>query len=145
MEKQSSDTRTGERVTKTDDQWREDLTRGQYEVLRRGGTERAGTGQFAYSKEAGTYRCAACNADLFDSDTKYDSGTGWPSFTKPLSADAVEHVKERSFLSGSQTEVRCRSCASHLGHVFADGPRPTGQRYCMNSAALTLEPVGNSV
>ena len=140
MARQSSDTRTGERVTKTDAQWRADLTREQYDVLRRGGTERAGTGQYAYSKDPGTYRCAACNAELFNADTKYDSGTGWPSFTQPLTDDAVEHVKERGFLGGTQTEVRCRSCASHLGHVFPDGPRPTGQRYCMNSVALTLDP-----
>ena len=140
MARQSSDSRTGERVTKTDAEWRADLTREQYDVLRRGGTERAGTGQYAYSKELGTYRCAACNAELFGADAKYDSGTGWPSFTQPLTAEAVEHVKERGFLGGTQTEVRCRSCASHLGHVFPDGPRPTGQRYCMNSVALTLEP-----
>jgi len=140
MARQSSDSRSGERVTKPDSHWREDLTRAQYEVLRRGGTERAGTGEYAYSEDPGTYRCAACRAELFDSDTKYDSGTGWPSFTQPASEDAVEHVKERTFLGGSQTEVRCRSCASHLGHVFPDGPRPTGQRYCMNSVALTLEP-----
>lgn len=104
-------------------------------------TERAGTGQYAYSKDPGTYRCAACGAALFAFATKYDSGTGWPSFTQSLGEDAVEHVKERGFLGGGRTEVRCRSCASHLGHVFPDGPRPTGQRYCMNSVALTLGPV----
>ncbi|MBW3648711.1 MAG: peptide-methionine (R)-S-oxide reductase MsrB [Actinobacteria bacterium] len=140
MTTQSSDSRTGERVTKTDAQWREELTREQYDVLRRAGTERAGTGEYAYSKDPGTYRCAACDAELFASDTKYDSGTGWPSFTQPLTEDAVEHVQERGFLGSSQTEVRCRSCASHLGHVFPDGPRPTGQRYCMNSVALKLDP-----
>ena len=139
MARQSSDSRTGDRAVKTDAEWRADLTREQYRVLRSGGTERAGSGQYAYCKDPGTYRCAACGADLFDSGAKYDSGTGWPSFTQPLSDDAVEHVKERGFLGGGRTEVRCRSCASHLGHVFPDGPRPTGLRYCMNSVALTLE------
>ena len=141
MGRQTSDSRTGDRVIRTDEEWRADLTREQYQVLRRAGTERAGTGEYAYAKDPGTYRCAACGAELFDSAMKYDSGTGWPSFTQPLSEDAVEHVKERGFLGGGRTEVRCRACASHLGHVFPDGPRPTGQRYCMNSVALALEPV----
>ena len=138
MAGQSHDSRKGDQVSRTDAEWRAALSPAQYQVLRRGGTERAGTGQYAYSKDRGTYRCAACSAELFDSAAKYDSGTGWPSFTEPLSDDAVEHVKERGLLGG-RIEVRCRSCASHLGHVFPDGPRPTGQRYCMNSVALTLE------
>ena len=144
MARTSSDSRTGERVTRSDAEWRAALTRDQYDVLRRGGTERAGSGRYAYSTDPGTYRCAACSAELFDADTKYDSGTGWPSFTQPLREEAVQHVKERGFLGLGQIEVRCRSCASHLGHVFPDGPRPTGQRYCMNSVALTLEPAEGS-
>jgi peptide-methionine (R)-S-oxide reductase len=140
MARQSSDDRTGERVARTDGEWRADLTREQYEVLRHGGTERAGTGQYAYSSEVGTYCCAGCGEKLFASGAKYDSGTGWPSFTEPLSEDAVENVEERGLLGGARTEVRCRSCASHLGHVFPDGPGPSGQRYCMNSVALTLAP-----
>ncbi len=141
MTRQSSDARTGDRVTRTDKEWRAQLTAEQFAVLRRGGTERAGTGKYAYSKDPGTYRCAGCDAPLFDADDKYDSGTGWPSFTQPVSSDAVEHVKERGLLGG-RVEVRCRSCASHLGHAFPDGPRPTGQRYCMNSVALSLAPDG---
>jgi peptide-methionine (R)-S-oxide reductase len=121
----------------SEQQWRERLSPEQYRVLRQGGTERAGTGQYAYAAGSGTYHCAGCGAALFDARDKYDSGTGWPSFVAPQHADAVAHVREVGLL-GVRTEVRCQSCASHLGHVFADGPLPNGTRYCMNSASLDL-------
>ena len=135
------DPRTGSTVVRTDQEWRERLTPEQYAVLRRGATERAGTGAYASTKDPGTYRCAGCAAELFDAGTKYDSGTGWPSFTAPVHDGAVEHVRDVGLL-GLRTEVRCAACGSHLGHVFSDGPRPTGQRYCMNSLALELTPPG---
>jgi peptide-methionine (R)-S-oxide reductase len=133
--------RTGQAVVRSDEQWRELLSSEQYAVLRQGATERAGSGRYAHSREPGTYRCAGCGAELFASSTKYDSGTGWPSFTAPVRPDAVQEVPDRGLL-GLRSEVRCRSCASHLGHVFRDGPRPGGLRYCMNSAALDLGPDG---
>ena len=120
----SREDRTGEAIVKSDAQWREDLTPLEYSVLREGATERAGTGMHAGTTDPGIYRCAACAAPLFDDRTKYDSGTGWPSFSEPLQDDAVALVQEGRFWG--RTEVRCRSCASHLGHVFADGPAPTG-------------------
>ena len=132
----------GAKVEKSEQQWRNELTPEQYEVLRRAGTEPPFSGAYTYSKESGVYRCAACEAPLFDSATKFDSGTGWPSFTEPAAAEAVELHKDRS-LGMSRTEVLCRRCGSHLGHVFDDGPRPTGQRYCINSLALDLDPSGD--
>jgi peptide-methionine (R)-S-oxide reductase len=123
---------------KTDEQWREQLTPQQYEVLRRGGTEPPFSGEYAYSKEDGMYRCAACGNELFSSDAKFESGTGWPSFTEPAIAESIELIPDHSH-GMIRTEVRCRNCGSHLGHVFDDGPGPAGQRYCINSAALDLQ------
>jgi peptide-methionine (R)-S-oxide reductase len=126
------------KLTKTDEEWREQLTPEQYEVLRRQGTEPAFSGDYVYSKEDGIYRCAACGNELFSSDTKFESGTGWPSFTEPANADKVE-LRADSSHGMSRTEVVCARCGSHLGHVFDDGPQPTGQRYCINSLALDLD------
>ncbi len=128
-----------EQEVKTDDEWREQLTPEQYDILRRKGTERAGTGKYAYSKDDGMYRCAGCGAALFSSGTKFESGTGWPSFTEPAVAEAVELHTDRKF-GMRRTEVTCRACGGHLGHVFPDGPGPNGQRYCINSASLELDP-----
>jgi peptide-methionine (R)-S-oxide reductase len=130
-------------VPDEDEQWRERLTPAQYEVLRKAGTEPPFSGEYVYNKADGSYRCAGCGALLFDADTKFESGTGWPSFTEPAVAEAVELRPDNSLLM-RRTEVLCRVCGGHLGHVFDDGPGPTGQRYCINSAALSFEPAGPS-
>jgi peptide-methionine (R)-S-oxide reductase len=127
-------------ITKTDAEWRQELTPEQYDVLRRGGTERAFTGRYWDCHDDGIYRCAGCGAELFDAGTKFESGTGWPSFTEPKTAEAVE-LRDDTSHGMRRTEVVCRRCGGHLGHVFEDGPRDRGGlRYCMNSCSLELEP-----
>ncbi len=130
-------------VQKPDAQWREELSPQQYKVLRKQGTERPFSGRYVHEKADGLYRCAGCGAALFGAAAKFDSGTGWPSFTEPAVAEAVELREDRG-LFFSRTEVVCRRCGGHLGHVFGDGPQPTGQRYCINDCALELDRTGTS-
>jgi len=127
------------RVMKSEAEWKEQLSPEQFEIMRRKGTERAFTGRYWNTKAPGVYRCAACGAELFSSDSKYDSGSGWPSFWAPIDEANVELADDFSHFM-HRTEVLCASCGGHLGHVFDDGPAPTGLRYCINSAALQLEP-----
>ena len=127
-----------DKIEKSDAEWRQSLTPEQYHILREKGTERPFTGEYADTHDAGTYRCAGCGNPLFDAVTKYESGSGWPSFYEPLAKDAVETETDRK-LGITRTEVLCSKCGGHLGHVFPDGPEPTGLRYCMNSCAMKLE------
>lgn len=126
-------------ITRTDEEWRAQLSPEQYQVLRKAGTEPPWSGKYVQNHDDGSYSCAACGAELFDSSTKFDSGTGWPSFYEPAVAEAVELIQDRTH-GMVRTEVRCRRCGSHLGHVFDDGPQPSGLRYCMNSVALEFQP-----
>ncbi len=133
-----SDMKDMKDTPKTEAEWRDKLTPEQYQVLRKSGTERAFTGEYWDSKTAGTYRCAGCGEELFSSDTKYESRSGWPSFYAPLNPEIIDEESDRAF-GMVRIEVKCANCGGHLGHLFDDGPNPTGLRYCINSAALDLD------
>jgi peptide-methionine (R)-S-oxide reductase len=127
-----------EKIEKTDEEWRSQLSDEQFDVTRKAGTERAFTGEYCDTKTSGAYKCSCCGAELFRSETKYDSGSGWPSFYEPTQAEAVDEESDVS-LGMKRTEVKCNRCDAHLGHVFPDGPKPTGLRYCINSLSLDLD------
>lgn len=127
------------KTVKTDEEWKKELTADQYNVCRMKGTERPFTGEYYQTKTPGVYTCSCCGAELFDSNTKYDSGSGWPSFYQPTDKDKVQEETDRSH-GMTRTEVMCKNCGAHLGHVFPDGPKPTGMRYCINSVSLKLKP-----
>lgn len=133
-----------EKVTKTDAQWKTILTAEQYEVARKKGTEPPGSGKYEHHKAHGTYKCVCCGNPLFSSESKYDSGSGWPSFREPIRKDAVSYEKDNTLLT-PRVEILCSQCDAHLGHVFPDGPPPSGQRYCTNSASLNFEPAEDRV